>query len=172
MLKMDVEGHEPAILEGAGRLLGEGRIRDIVFEDYEPQPSRCAAILKGAGFAIFAIVPRWFGLRLVALDEWPRLLDRYPPNFVATRDPRRLQARLGAFGWRCLWGASTGILRGLLHPVAPPAKKPPITRNCRNNPSQNDRDESAFSRCRGRGGLTRAARFNIQGGPATERSGL
>lgn len=39
VLKIDVEGHELNILEGARRLIAQRRIRDIVFEDYFPHPS-------------------------------------------------------------------------------------------------------------------------------------
>jgi len=102
VLKIDVEGHEAAVLEGAGRLLSEGRVRDIVFEDYEPQPSAAVRILEAAGFTVFGIIAGWSGPVLVDLADWPRLREHHPPNFVGTRCPDRVRARLGGFGWRCL----------------------------------------------------------------------
>jgi FkbM family methyltransferase len=39
LIKIDVEGHELAVLGGAAEMLGQKRVRDIVFEDYHPQPS-------------------------------------------------------------------------------------------------------------------------------------
>jgi hypothetical protein len=39
LLKLDVEGHELAVLEGASRLLGGGAIRDVMFEEEETLPT-------------------------------------------------------------------------------------------------------------------------------------
>lgn len=39
VLKVDVEGHERAVLAGAARLLAERRVRDVVYEDHEGYPS-------------------------------------------------------------------------------------------------------------------------------------
>ena len=36
--KIDVEGHELAVLEGAKNTLSEGLIRDLIFEDFNPMP--------------------------------------------------------------------------------------------------------------------------------------
>ena len=66
-LKIDVQGHEEAVLRGARRLLSEGRIRAVVLEtDEDPTAGRSAAMtgfLSGFGYASSAIVP--YGLRRV-----------------------------------------------------------------------------------------------------------
>ena len=101
VLKIDVEGHEASVLQGARRLLAQGRVRDVVFEDYEAQPSRAVRMLQSFGYTVFAIVSGWSRPRVLDLDEWARTHGDRPPNFVATREPARARARLGCIGWRC-----------------------------------------------------------------------
>ena len=102
LLKIDVEGHEAAVLAGARRLLGAGRVRDVVFEDFDPQPGHPTRILQAAGYAVFGLVSTWSRPSLVALSDCGRRRGHRPSNFVATRDPARAIARLERRGWSCL----------------------------------------------------------------------
>jgi FkbM family methyltransferase len=102
VLKIDVEGHEASVLEGARRLLVEGRVRDVVFEDYEPQPSRAVRILESFGYTVFAIVAGPCRPLVLDLHEWTRRYADRAPNFLGTLLPARARARLARFGWRCL----------------------------------------------------------------------
>jgi FkbM family methyltransferase len=100
LLKVDVEGHEPAVLAGASRLLGAGQIRDVVFEDHEPYPDPCTELLEQAGYQLFALENDLFGLRLVPPPQ-RRAQSRWPgPSYLATRDPDRALKRLTPRGWR------------------------------------------------------------------------
>jgi hypothetical protein len=100
LLKIDVEGHEPAVLRGAQRLLEEGRVRDLVFEDHEPYPSPATQLLEGAGYRLFALDNDLLGIVLLAPQDrqdapaWPG------PSYLATRDPERAVARMRPRWWR------------------------------------------------------------------------
>jgi hypothetical protein len=100
LLKADVEGHELAVFEGAQRLLGEGRIRHVVFEDYGTHPTPAMTFLEGHGMSIYALRPSLVGLRVLPATEasapsgWPG------PNYLATRDPDEALRRLRPRGWR------------------------------------------------------------------------
>jgi FkbM family methyltransferase len=100
VLKIDVEGHEAAVLRGATRLLGSGGIRDIVFEDHDGYPSEATAIVEDAGYELISLDNDLRGLRLVApadrgeVPAWPG------PSYLATREPDRARARLGRRGWQ------------------------------------------------------------------------
>jgi FkbM family methyltransferase len=102
VLKLDVEMHELAALEGASSLLARGAVRDIVFEEHEPPPTPVTRLLEQHGYAILGI--RQGLLRPLAsapLDAYRRRLWD-PPALLATRDPARARARLRSPGWRVL----------------------------------------------------------------------
>jgi FkbM family methyltransferase len=100
VMKIDVEGHEPAVLRGAEQLLRSGAIRDIVFEDHERYPDPCTEIVEAAGYRLLSIENDLWGLRLIEPAErglkspWPG------PSYLATRDPDRAIARLSPRGWQ------------------------------------------------------------------------
>ncbi len=97
--KVDVEGHEPAVFRGAGGLLTQGNVRDILFEDLAGLPSENSALLAAAGYTIFALRQDFWG---------PSLRDSTAPasagNYLATREPERAVHRFAQRGWRALRG--------------------------------------------------------------------
>jgi FkbM family methyltransferase len=99
LLKLDVEGHELAVLEGASRLLAEGAIRDLIFEEEEALPTPVSQLLESAGFTLFGLQQRLLGPRLVAAtSELARpLWDA--PTYLATRCPARAVERMRSRGW-------------------------------------------------------------------------
>ena len=99
--KLDVEGHELAVLRGAARLLARRGVRDWVYEDLAPQPSPVSAFLRTHGYSLFALQAHWRGpgLRPVERPVEPADLQH---NFLATLDPVRARARLAASGWQTL----------------------------------------------------------------------
>jgi FkbM family methyltransferase len=104
VIKIDVEGHEQAVLEGSRRLLRERRIRDIVFEDFQPQPSPVTHLLRSHGYTVFSLLMEWRGPVLLSAEAAPYLNGRPggPPNYLATIDSGRAAARFARRGWKCL----------------------------------------------------------------------
>ncbi|MGD9896403.1 MAG: FkbM family methyltransferase [Candidatus Methylacidiphilaceae bacterium] len=98
VIKLDVEGHELSVLQGAENELGSGRIRDIFLECHPGSEPRVVEILEATGYSVFRSVQRQSGPVLLALD---------PPGenhreLVATREPQRLLERFEQPGWGCL----------------------------------------------------------------------
>jgi FkbM family methyltransferase len=101
VMKIDVEGHEASVIEGAAEALAAHRIRDIVFEEHGSYPAPSATLLEGHGYTIFALDRNFFGPRL----ERPGAEHQAggeAPNLLATVDPGRVRKRLGSRGWHCL----------------------------------------------------------------------
>jgi FkbM family methyltransferase len=100
LMKLDVEGHELAVLNGSEALLGEGKIRDIVFEQHGEVRTDLTRLLESYGFTLFSIDQRFLGPWVhpppSAGSSWE------PPTYLATRDPGRALRRLLPRGWSCL----------------------------------------------------------------------
>jgi FkbM family methyltransferase len=101
LLKIDVEGHELQVLKGAATLLQQNRIRDILFEDFCPQPSLVTLYLQAAGYTVFRLAPAWLRPALLEAMDYPEP-SADVPNFLATRDPERARSRFRSFGWKSL----------------------------------------------------------------------
>ena len=104
LVKIDVEGHELAVLEGAEKLLAAHRVRDLLFEDFQPQPSPVTRFLWSAGYTVFYLHPGWRKPKAVRIEEAGKWLVRRnsEPNFLATFNPRRAELRFQAGGWMIL----------------------------------------------------------------------
>lgn len=100
LLKIDVEGHELAVLTGGEALLAAGRIRDILFEEHRPLPTLVTEFLAGQGYTVFRLASEFRGPSLTpALSSAALGITRDAPNFLATRDPKRALARMSPRGW-------------------------------------------------------------------------
>jgi FkbM family methyltransferase len=104
VVKIDTEGHEPAVLKGAGKHLTDGTFRDIVFEEHGSPPTETTRILLAAGYTLFFIGRSFRGPKLTKPDERSSLPAWLPPNYLATRDPKRALERCAAAGWNVLRG--------------------------------------------------------------------
>ena len=102
VLKLDVEGHEFSVLEGAASLLGEGLIRHLIFEDHAGVKSPVMALLHAYGFRIFLIVAGALGPRLIPHGDVTSLPAKSAPNWLATQDFTDAARRLKPLGWRVL----------------------------------------------------------------------
>ena len=102
VLKLDVEGHELAALEGASELLREGRIESIVFEAHEDERAALLAFFETLGYATFGLGRTFGGPLLSAAGGRPPVPAHEPPSFLATRAPADAQKRFEESGWRCL----------------------------------------------------------------------
>jgi FkbM family methyltransferase len=102
VLKVDVEGHELEVLEGARALLETGAIRDILFEDYHPYPSPVTELLTSFGYEIRSVRKGVLAPKLLPPDGKNFDLSFELPNYLATRDLERATDRLVSLGWRAL----------------------------------------------------------------------
>ncbi len=102
LLKVDVEGHEEEVFLGGLDLLRSGRVRDIVFEEFAPYPAPTHSLLEANGFEIFFLEERLLHPRLRGIDQHGKQPEFAPPNFLATKDPKRLRDRFKSWGWQCL----------------------------------------------------------------------
>ncbi len=106
LVKIDVEGHEHQVLQGSERLLSEGRIRDIVFEEHSGYPAPSMTLLEYHGMTLFTLRHTPLGPRLDPIRESPAPAEWPGPNYLATRDPERVLERLRPRGWQCLGGTA------------------------------------------------------------------
>ena len=102
LCKLDVEGHEGAVLRGCKRLLGERQIRDIAFEDLDYANSKLPPIFHEYGYTIFSLHSDILKPRIAPAQSDVQFLVRDGCNFIATLDPERLKARFSKPGWRAL----------------------------------------------------------------------
>jgi hypothetical protein len=100
--KIDVEGHEPAVLRGASQALAEHRIRDIVYEAHAGYPDEVSGLLEHEGYHVFAVGSGFFGPRCQPASDGPVAARWESPSFLATLDSDRALARLQPRGWRVL----------------------------------------------------------------------
>ena len=102
LLKIDVEGHELAVLEGSAARLAQGDIRDIIFEEHAAYPTPVTAFLEQRGYHLFLIGKRLWGPLLGDVGG-PAVHNPFdPPSYLATRDPERARARLQPALWAVL----------------------------------------------------------------------
>lgn len=103
LCKIDVEGHELSVFEGARCLLKEKRIRDIVFEDFQDYPSELQQFFRNNGYQLFSLHAGVFKPRLERTStSAPKFEAREGANFLATLEPERAVARFAGLGWKCL----------------------------------------------------------------------
>jgi FkbM family methyltransferase len=106
VMKMDVEGFEAQVLQGATRLLGSRRLRDCVFEEHRAYPTVVTAMFEVHGYTIFRLARRLMRPRLLVADS-PEPRSRWEAtSFLATVQPDRARQRMAEFGWRCLRAGS------------------------------------------------------------------
>ena len=101
ILKVDVEGHEAAVFVGAEALLARKLIRDILFEEHGSYPARSHRILLDHGYRIFRVARSTWRPLLLPPGDGPRQ-PYLPPNYLATTDASRANARFVPWGWSAL----------------------------------------------------------------------
>jgi FkbM family methyltransferase len=101
VMKIDVEGHEPAVLHGATKALTEGRIDHIVFEEHNGPNSPACKFLLERDFTILKIGWNTTGPVLAPLSAPVHRVNE-APNYLATRVAAAALDRCSAPGWRCL----------------------------------------------------------------------
>jgi FkbM family methyltransferase len=101
IMKIDVEGHELAVLQGSTDVITNQQIRDIIFEDHSGYPSPVSQFLEDQGYTIFRL---WKGFWKPRLEVPSKTLVHSwePPSYLATKDPSRAKERLEKRGWYSL----------------------------------------------------------------------
>lgn len=104
LLKIDVEGHEYEVLQGAEQLLNSRNIRDIVFEEHNSYPTPVTRLLEDKGYTIFNLGQTLTGLKINSIKENPFNRAWEPRSCLATIDAARATQRLQKSGWATLRG--------------------------------------------------------------------
>lgn len=103
LAKIDVEGFEARVFQGARRLLREKRIRHIISEDHELRSGRLAQMLQSAGYSIFSIGYDLFGPKLEELNREIAVNRSWEsPSFLATIEPSTAKKVMSRRGWQML----------------------------------------------------------------------
>jgi len=101
VMKIDVEGHELGVLEGARQLLEDGAIRDIIFEEHDVPPTSVTKYLERCGYKIFRLGTGVLGPKMIPISS-EYVSRNEAPNFLATINSKRASSRLASRGWRVL----------------------------------------------------------------------
>jgi FkbM family methyltransferase len=101
VMKVDVEGHELALFEGASEALAAGRIAHLVFEDHEGPSSAACRFLTGLGYALYEVGWRTTG-PVIALPGSGTHRASEAPSYLATHDPNGAERACRPRGWVCL----------------------------------------------------------------------
>lgn len=103
LMKLDVEGHEPAVLKGGKKLLGSGTIRNVIVEEHGAYPTESSRLLEGFGYTIVTLERTLFRPRL-GDPAHPRRATWEAPSLLATLDPAAARSAFRRLGWRALRG--------------------------------------------------------------------
>lgn len=106
VMKIDVEGHELEVLQGAEKLIAKGTIRDLIFEEHNKYPSHVSQYLEKQGYTIFRI---WKGFWRPLLKKTNQEITHpwEPPNYLATLNPQRALRLFQKYGWYSLRNSET-----------------------------------------------------------------
>lgn len=100
LLKIDVEGHELSVLEGAANLLAIGKLKHIIFEDFGAYPTPTMEFLISKGYSLFSMGRNFWQPVLFPANE-PRGRQPWdPPSYLATLEPKEAIARMKNIGWQ------------------------------------------------------------------------
>jgi FkbM family methyltransferase len=102
LAKVDVEGNELNVLYGAGDLLAECRLRDIVVEESEPLPTAVSELLESSGYRLFGLEQRIRGTVLSSAYSEAANPHWGAPTYLATNQPDRALALMRSKGWTVL----------------------------------------------------------------------
>ena len=102
LMKVDVEGHEEQVLEGAACALHAHRIRHVLFEDHEGAGSRAMALLRAAGYEIFSIGWSMRGPVLAPAADGSLASPFEAPSYLATTETRSALEACARTGWLVL----------------------------------------------------------------------
>jgi FkbM family methyltransferase len=101
LLKVDVEGHELQVFEGAVSTLAKRSVRNIIFEEQGDYPTKVTRFLESYGYEVYQLGMRFLGAVLIPAKEERRIPRRQwePRSLLATIDSADALNRFRARGW-------------------------------------------------------------------------
>jgi FkbM family methyltransferase len=104
LIKIDVEGHELAVLLGAGALVTSRQIRDIIFEEEATYPTPTTEYLEQQGYKIYGLGMKFRGPIIADQSMINRVPRRAwePKSLLATCAEDRAESRFRPRGWSVL----------------------------------------------------------------------
>ncbi len=99
LMKVDVEGHELAVFQGASSLLDSGIIENIIYEEHIGIDSDASIYLSSKGYSIFKLNRSNKGPRLSQPDDASHDLPYEAINFLATKNPNYVKQQFIQKGW-------------------------------------------------------------------------
>jgi FkbM family methyltransferase len=102
MLKLDVEGYERQVLEGASKAMASRHVRHVVFEDHRGRGSDVIRLLESWGYEVYSVGWSVMGPRLGPIDGPPLAKDYEAPSYLATLHPDEARRRCARRGWLVL----------------------------------------------------------------------
>jgi hypothetical protein len=102
VLKLDVEGEEHAVLEGAANALKDRRLRHIIFEDHHGANSSVMTHLLGCGYTIFSVGWSISGPTLGDPADVSAHARYEAPSYLATLTPDVARTACARRGWMAL----------------------------------------------------------------------
>lgn len=105
VIKVDIEGHELTMFSASRQALEDGRVRDIIFENWgaEGFDSETSRFLLDCGYTVFGLNTTQFGPVLLDRDSYGSRFFQASrsESFLATRDPQRAYNRMSKHGFEC-----------------------------------------------------------------------
>lgn len=102
ILKIDVEGHESLVVDGAQALLSDRRVSHILYECHQGFDSVLHGRLQRLGYTSFGIRSSLRGPILLPMTEKPSSTSEISSSFLATRHPAKANECINPNGWKCL----------------------------------------------------------------------
>ena len=109
IMKLDVEGAELSVLEGADAALRERRLRHIIFEDHHGAGSPVMAHLLDRGYTIYSVGWTLTGPKLGDRRTPPAHAHFEAPSYLATLAPEEVLKACAGRGWMALKKQEFGI---------------------------------------------------------------
>ncbi|RTL49075.1 MAG: FkbM family methyltransferase [Sphingobacteriales bacterium] len=102
VMKIDVEGHELAVLQGGEQLLNQKKITHILFEDHAIFPSNVSAFLLHKGYTIYRLEKGWYRVLLKNPYSTGHISQWEPANYLATLDVDAVKKAFKNGGYQCI----------------------------------------------------------------------
>ena len=111
VLKIDVEGAEQDVLNGASAALEKRRLRHIIFEDHRGAGSAVMNTLLGHRYTIYSIQWTLAGPKLADMAALSAHARYEAPSYLATLTPDAARAACSRRGWMALTGPGASRAR-------------------------------------------------------------